>query len=314
MDRARILGERTHPRVLVLLAAYNGAAFLRDQVDSILAQRCVDVHLVISVDRSADGTEELIDRLATVDQRIQALPHGRIFGGAARNFYRLISESVMDKFDFIALADQDDVWNVDKLERACDLLRATKALGYSSNVLTWLPDGRTVRLDKAQAQRRWDYLFASAGPGCTYVLPVKSMMRFSQWLRLHRDAADAVEYHDWLLYAWVRARGEKWVIDPRPSMRYRQHDGNQLGANRGFSGAVRRIRPLIDGWYREQVLAVATCVDALDTPPIAVLTRGGWAAAIRVALTGPSLRRSWRDGVVLAAVLPLLASKKFRDH
>lgn len=314
MERKGTWGEPIRPRILVLLAAYNGTAFLGDQVDSILAQRSVDVHIVISVDRSVDGTEELVDRLVAGDNRIQALAHGRTFGGAARNFYHLISESIMEDFDFIALADQDDVWNADKLERACTLLRATKALGYSSNVLTWLPDGRTLTLDKAQAQRRWDYLFASAGPGCTYVLPVSSMVRFAQWLRRHRAAADAVEYHDWLLYAWVRARGERWVIDPRPSMRYRQHHGNQLGANRGFSGAVRRIRSLIDGWYREQVLAVATCVDALEAPPIAVLTRGSRVAALRLALTGPLLRRSRRDGLILAVALPLLASKKLRDH
>ncbi|MCZ7080203.1 glycosyltransferase family 2 protein, partial [Salmonella enterica subsp. enterica] len=58
------------PRILVLLAAYNGMRWISEQVDSILGQEAVSVSLLISVDRSDDGTESWVDQLCIRDSRV----------------------------------------------------------------------------------------------------------------------------------------------------------------------------------------------------------------------------------------------------
>ena len=65
-----------NPRVAVLLAVFEGAIWLKEQMDSILSQVNVDITIFVSVDQSTDGSEQLIDRWASLDPRIQVLQHG----------------------------------------------------------------------------------------------------------------------------------------------------------------------------------------------------------------------------------------------
>ena len=71
-----MLQPTQQPRVLVLLAAFNGTAFLPAQMASILGQQAVDVQVVLSIDRSTDGTEAWAAQLAQHDARVTVLPGG----------------------------------------------------------------------------------------------------------------------------------------------------------------------------------------------------------------------------------------------
>jgi rhamnosyltransferase len=62
--------------VLVLLAAYNGSAYITEQIESILAQQGVCVRLLISVDLSNDDTYGICIRFASLDARIEVLEYG----------------------------------------------------------------------------------------------------------------------------------------------------------------------------------------------------------------------------------------------
>lgn len=64
-----------------------------------------------------------------------------------------------------------------------------------------------------------------------------------------------MHYHDWQVYIAARAGGDAWFFDPRPSMAYRQHDFNELGARSGRSSIVRRVEKIRDGWFSDQVEA-----------------------------------------------------------
>lgn len=72
------------PRILVLLAAYNGMRWIAEQVESILGQEEVSVFVLISVDRSDDGTESWVDELCLRDSRVKCLAHGERFGGGSK--------------------------------------------------------------------------------------------------------------------------------------------------------------------------------------------------------------------------------------
>ncbi len=245
------------PNVAVLLATYNSARWLADQLDSIEAQRGVRVHVVASDDASTDQTTTILDA-----RGVAQLPRlERRMGNANRNFQYLVREAPIGRADYVALSDHDDIWLPDKLRRAVDTLTATGADAYSSDVLAFWPDGREQPVVKSHPQRRYDYLFESAGPGCTFVFRRAAFEALRTWARQRRADLDGVLVHDWAFYAFGRTRGWRWVIDDRVGLRYRQHGGNELGVNTGRRAVARRLREVMSGRWRRDVLAVADAVD-----------------------------------------------------
>jgi len=255
-----------HPKVAVLLAAYNGMQWIEEQLASILGQQAVDVSVFISIDPSTDGTEAWCAAYAGDHPQVVVLPAAGSFGGASRNFFRLIRDVDFDGYDFIAFADQDDVWHPDKLQRATCAIQSRNVDAYSSNVTAFWPDGRTHLLDKAQPQVEWDFLFEAAGPGCTYVASRKLADALKVSVLQNWQSLQGVSLHDWYCYAFVRSSGYRWHIDPEPSMDYRQHERNQVGANKGLGPLVARYKTIHDGWWFSQVQLIANVV-GLRTDP-----------------------------------------------
>lgn len=75
------------PKVAVLLAAYNGMQWIKEQIDTVFNQQNVDVTIYISVDLSTDGTYEWAEQLAETHANVVLLPYGERFGGAGPNFF-----------------------------------------------------------------------------------------------------------------------------------------------------------------------------------------------------------------------------------
>ena len=249
-----------HPKVAVLLAAYNGMQWIEEQLVSILTQSAVDVAVHISIDPSTDGTEAWCAEYAAKHPGVVVLPGAGRFGGASRNFFRLIRDVDLEIYDFVAFADQDDIWHPDKLQRATQSLKIHGADAYSSNVTAFWPDGRMLLLDKAQPQVDWDYLFEAAGPGCTYVMSKRLVGSLKASILANWQQLQGVTLHDWYCYAFARSHGYRWYIDPEPSMNYRQHERNQIGANTGLSPLLARYKTIYDGWWFDQVQLIAGLV------------------------------------------------------
>lgn len=229
-------------------------------MESIAAQREVRVFLVVSDDASTDGTRAV---LADWENRLPMTvlpPLPERLGSAHKNFLRLIRDTDPADADFFALADQDDIWLPGKLSRAAACLDAHAADGYSSNVTAFWPDGRRVLIDKAQPQRRFDHLFSAPGPGCTFVLPRAVFLRLQAFVRRDFARLQSLWMHDWLIYAFVRAGGGRWYIDPEAQLLYRQHGGNAVGANVGWRAARQRLARIRSGAFRDDVLAIADAV------------------------------------------------------
>jgi len=248
-------------RIAILLAAYNGIEFIEQQLLSIKQQKNVDVSVFISVDLSTDNTYEWCVNYARQHSEITVLNYGDKFGGAAPNFFRLIKDVDFSGFDYVALADQDDIWLADKLISACNHIKEKKVNAYSSNVLAFWDNGREHLINKAQPQRKYDYLFEAAGPGCTYVLEVKPMLVFKKMIIERWKQVNNVNLHDWLIYAFFRGKGYQWFIDPIPKMRYRQHEDNQVGINKGLKAIFRRLALLRNGWYQKQIRLISYLID-----------------------------------------------------
>lgn len=299
------------PRVLVLLAAFNGAPWIREQIDSILAQENVDLALAIRDDGSTDLTLRELDGFAA-NRRVSIVPHPAPTGSAAGNFLALIRENPAAGMDFVAFADQDDLWDRDKLCRACSRIRAQRTAGYSSATVAAWENGTHKILGLAGAPTSSDYLFEGAGQGCTFVLTSDLYERVRRLFMQHNDLTRSLHYHDWAVYALARAWGLRWSFDPQPSMRYRQHTGNDTGA-RGTVGGVRKRFGLIRrGWYRRQLVAIAElCFAAAPANATVAAWRGillqpeTWRRKLRIAsFCWRGGRRRLRDNamVILAAL------------
>lgn len=276
---------KKEPKIAVLLAAFNGLDYIEPQLHSILNQRGVQVDIFISVDLSSDDTYAWCLAFAGSHPNVAVLPYGARFGGAAGNFFRLMRDVDFSGFDTIAFSDQDDIWLPDKLARASTAMAEKNSHGYSSNVLAFWPGGAQRLIAKAQPQRRWDYLFEAAGPGCTYVLTLDLAAAIKQVVLAHPADIAAVGLHDWFAYAYARANGYAWFIDAWPGVLYRQHRANQIGANRGGAAFFYRVKKVLAGWGIEQAALIARLVGQSD----AGLARG-WRDFRRFGLLELALR------------------------
>ncbi len=185
------------------MATFNGAAgdgaHLRDQIDSILVQDGVDVDLLISDDGSTDGTAELCRAYSTLLPNV-AFRQSAENLGVARNFMAMAYDADPAAHDYFAFADQDDLWLVDKLERATTLLEGAgpRALYYSDVTHVDARSGEILPSDaplyEGLARNLGTLLVSNWAAGCTMVFD-SELLRL---LQAHPQARFA-RIHD----AWV---------------------------------------------------------------------------------------------------------------
>ncbi|WP_270749262.1 glycosyltransferase [Lactobacillus amylovorus] len=115
-------------KVLVLMSSYNGQKFIKDQIQSIMNQKNIDVDILIRDDGSTDATREVLNKLKyKYPQNIKL-----IFGknkGYKKSFMSLVY-NCDDKYDFYAFSDQDDIWLNNKLYAAINYFEKN---GISNN-------------------------------------------------------------------------------------------------------------------------------------------------------------------------------------
>ncbi|BBP05725.1 glycosyl transferase [Sulfuriferula plumbiphila] len=119
--------------IQVLLATYNGEAFLAEQLDSLLAQKGGVCTVLARDDGSTDTTLDILQRYAQSfpSQIVLGEKQGRL--GAIGSFDWLLSQS---SAPYIAFCDQDDVWEPDKLHILLERMQALEArLGKDTPIL-----------------------------------------------------------------------------------------------------------------------------------------------------------------------------------
>ena len=257
------MSESGIPRVLVLMASYNGARWIEEQLASILEQRDVAVVVRVRDDCSSDATAALVRGLAVERANLLIEVHAAPSGSAGANFKGALADSDLRDFDYVALADQDDVWDPDHLWRGCTALRTHPAVGgYSCAVLAF-GAGEPGVLGQDCRIRALDFLFEGAGQGCTFVVPTATALLVQDACRAWPSETAALHYHDWMIYLIARCAGRGWIFDPHPSLRYRQHGNNEIGARSTGGAILRRLRLIRDGWYARQVAAAWALATAL---------------------------------------------------
>jgi rhamnosyltransferase len=288
-----------NPSTAVLLAAYNGIDFIQQQIESILSQRSVNIHIYISIDKSSDGTEDLVTSLSQSTPNIHILKTNHHFGSAASNFFHLLINVNFSSFDYISLSDQDDIWDTDKIINAIKLVKKGNYDAYSGNVTAFWPNDRYKLIKKSQKQRHSDYMFESAGPGCTFVLTRPLALDLQDFLLKNQNRIQKVDLHDWFIYAFARSRGYIWHIDHESHMLYRQHNSNVFGANAGIKAKIIRWKKLRSGWLTNQAITIAEILNYDHYSPIKQLKIYSLLDRSFLILNINKFRRRFRDRIAL---------------
>lgn len=283
-------------RIAVLLSTYDGAAYLGDQLASLLAQTCPEWTLLWRDDGSADGTPEIMAAWmrGAGRGRCRAVgPSGRL--GPTPSFMALLREA---DADFVAFADQDDVWLPDKLARGAAALGAvppgTPALYCARQVLVNAALGRIGVSAPIRPLGFPAALTQNVATGCTV------MMNRDAARLIAGSAPPSTSLHDWWSYLVVAAAGGHLIADTDPVVLYRQHARNLVGAppsaGHRAAAALRRGPGVFMHVLRENTAALRAQPELVSTTNRAVLERihrglAGGVGARLLALGTPGLRR-----------------------
>lgn len=229
--------------VAVLLSTYNGERFLLEQLDSIFAQKDVDVFVVVSDDGSQDKTLSILktyqEKFGSDRLSIRQGPQK----GFAANFMSMVCDASIQA-DYFAFSDQDDVWDEDKLARALSMITGV------SEEKPVLYCGRTRLINEAGQEIGFSPLFKrppSFGNALVQNIGGGNTMLFNKVARDYlSETKMPVPFHDWWAYILISGLGGVVLCDTHSKMSYRQHGDNLSGSNRGMAAKFSRFLRLLN--------------------------------------------------------------------
>ncbi|KPX80551.1 Group 2 family glycosyl transferase [Pseudomonas meliae] len=252
-----------HPRVAILMCTYNGAAYLREQLESFAAQTFRNWMLYVSDDASTDDTSDILSDYKVRWGQERLVIFSGPCKGFAENFISLVQRSEIEA-DYFAFSDQDDVWFNDKLKRSVDLLES------ANSSIPALYCGRTRLVDADLGVIGVSPLFSkppSFRNALVQSLAGANTMLINQAARrlLCRlpDRSPLIA-HDWLTYLLVSGCGGQVSYDTEPCLDYRQHSGNLIGANASARDRLVRFRKMLSGRFAEWNDANVTVLKGME--------------------------------------------------
>ena len=267
--------------ITVLLATYNGKKHLGAQLDSLLAQSYKDFKIIIRDDGSTDGTTDIINRYASENPDKISVASGTPTGSACGNFSALFD---LADDDYIMFCDQDDIWLPEKIEKTLAAMQKAEQNNPDTPILVH-SDLRVVdeNLDTV-CESFFDFqqifqnkvtlprlLVQNYVTGCT-------MMINRKLKTLCGSIPEECAMHDWWLALVCSLFGEIVCID-EPTMLYRQHGGNQVGAKAakgvGFIkrklATINRVRENYNATYTQARIMLERYRDTIAEEQLEIL-------------------------------------------
>jgi glycosyltransferase involved in cell wall biosynthesis len=222
-----------HP-VTVLLATYNGAEYLPAFLESLGGQVGVSIDLCVSDDGSTDSTLVILEsyRSRFNSLVITAGPKN----GPSENFFSLIAQT---KSRYVALADQDDIWDFTHLKNSIERLAPSEdipALSFTSvSEFDATPRDRLRIWPSRVNVDRPMLLFAeNLARGCTIVFNERALEA------INRYRPNFAIMHDWWIALLISLIGEI-KYSQTPEVNYRIHGNNFVGSKPSFSQRFARL-------------------------------------------------------------------------
>ena len=254
--------------VLIAMTVCNAAANLDAQLRSIAAQDHENWTLIVSDDGSQDGSTGIAQRFAQKAGTRRVIVRQGPQEGFAENFLTIVRDG-WEPGHCLAFSDHDDVWFPDRLSRG---LRALAGMGdmpalYCSRTVITDAALRPLRLSppRPRAPSFQNALAQNIAAGNT-ILANPAAARL-----LHEAASrkPRIVSHDWWAYQIVTGAGGTILHDDAPTVLYRQHAANQIGANDSARARMRRIGMILSGVYRRwndiNLAALTSASDLMTT-------------------------------------------------
>lgn len=301
------------PRVEILLAVYNNAAYLRPLLQSLLDQTHDDFHLIISDDASSDDSLAIIDAMAPQFRNPVEVIRREVGSGSAKaNFAFLTAQAAArGQADIVCWCDADDIWKPEKTARlVAEVLECEAAMGaempiyVQSDVHVVAEDLSMIdpsfahfkRIEPMQAHILSRALISPHGLGCASAFN-------AALLKLLGDIpVEEVTGHDWYATLVALAFGHVAHV-PDQTLLYRQHGQNssqqkKVGLLSHQASKLRmmyEVRRRIEIRRRQAQALVTVFGDRLPPEPARLIARF-------VATRGQNpLRRRWvlwREGLL----------------
>ena len=223
--------------VTVFMSTYNGEKYLREQIDSILNQKNVQVELIIRDDGSLDNTKNIIDEYSKKDERIKC-----IFGenlGYGKSFLSLFEYKEYES-DYFAFSDQDDIWLPNKLNAAINMLErceSTVPAIYFSNMINVDSDLNTLGFKdfgKIRISLGSVYVRQRVA-GCTMVFN-KKLLNMAQLVSFKCYSHHIS--HEWIYLLCLALNGNV-VHDSESYILYRRHNSATTSIGQGFRKRIK---------------------------------------------------------------------------
>lgn len=208
----------------ILMATYNGAKYVDEQIRSFCRQTYTEWRCIVHDDGSTDGTQEIIRAWAQRDGRIVFIEDGVTGLQPARHFLYMLRFA---QAPWIMWSDQDDIWHDTKIETMVQAGHNAHFKGAGvvySNALLWNEERGVIapRNTLFYPTNLRDMLFLNSGIQGAAAL-------FNEPMRdLLMQPLDHYAMHDHVLLLEAMTMGEIVYID-QPLMDYRQHAGNVTG-------------------------------------------------------------------------------------
>lgn len=254
-------------KVIIVLATFNGASFLAEQLDSLIAQTKTQWNLLLRDDGSTDDTLQIIRTYAQNDKRFQLLSdeHGPT-GSAFGNFAILMDTALTSGAEYIFFCDQDDVWVPEKLtlmlarlqelegdgKTACLVHHDLTVVGANLETIanSFIEYMRIHPGNESDPQR---LISRNEVTGC-------AMACNRALLEVSLPVSDQAVMHDWWLALCAGFFG-RLAFMPQRLVKYRQHQKNAIGA-KSFWHGLNPFTNWVKGWHRGNDEFVSTIIQA----------------------------------------------------
>lgn len=224
-------------KIAVLLATYNGARYLEEQIQSLIRQTIKDICIYIHDDGSTDNTRNIIEAYVKKYPNKIFVLNGNPTGGAKYNFFYLMKH--VDA-DYLCFCDQDDVWKPHKIEVQLKNLLEIEGENRKKPCLVWT-DMQVVDKDlnlispsfseyanlRPQEKGIDRFIVSGKAAGCSMMIN-KSLQKLC--LSIPEDAQGRIIMHDWFLMIVAQMFGSAKYIE-ETTVLYRQHSTNVVGAS-----------------------------------------------------------------------------------
>lgn len=234
-------------KIDILLATYNGEKYVAEQIDSILNQSYKNINLIISDDCSSDSTPEMLKEYENKDSRVKVYIQNNNLG-VVKNIEFLLNKV---ESPYYMLADQDDYWLPEKVEKSLETLKNNDAdlvfgdLEVVDEKLNTMYKSfndymlLTRKINKYINSYKVNYLY-NCVTGCTILAKKETIEKV---LPLPTNSKRLI--HDHWIGIMVSLNG-KLAYMPETYIKYRQHGNNQVGTEKishGFK-KVEQVREL----------------------------------------------------------------------